>query len=180
MLRSVTAVALFWLASACAWAAPSPANDAYWDSYFSIWANNATASPQAVEKFYANRVSYYGHEMTPAEVYQDKLYLIRRWPVRSYHVVPRSVATVCGDNHDSCQVTLVMDFWSANPALGVGVQGETTVSLSLIREGDDMKIDRENGVPLLRSSCKLMGPDWRQKSSWRCSPVHPATPDLVS
>lgn len=180
MLRSLTAAALFSLASACAWGASSSAEDAYWDSYFSVWANDATATPQAVEKFYANRVNYYGHEMTRVQVYQDKLYLIRRWPIRSYHVVPGSVGVACSDDHNSCQVTVVMDFRSENPALGVGVRGETTVSLSLIRQDGQMKIEREYGVPLLRSSCKLMSPDWRQTSNWRCSPVHPATPDLVS
>ncbi len=155
MLRSLTAAALFSLASACAWGASSSAEDAYWDSYFSVWANDATATPQAVEKFYANRVNYYGHEMTRAQVYQDKLYLIRRWPIRSYHVVPGSVGVSCSDDHNSCQVTVVMDFRSENPALGVGVQGETTVSLSLIRQDGQMKIEREYGVPLLRSSAAL-------------------------
>jgi hypothetical protein len=80
MLRSLAAAALFSLGSAYAWGASSPAMHAHWDSYFSVWANDATATPQAVEKFYANRVNYYGREMTPAEVYRDKLYLIQRWP----------------------------------------------------------------------------------------------------
>jgi hypothetical protein len=103
-------------------------------------------------------VNYYGREMTPAEVYQDKLYLIRRWPIRTYHVVPGSVATSCNGDHDGCQVTLVLDFQSENPALRIGVQGKTTVSLVLSRQGGQMKIERENGVPLLRSSCKLLTP----------------------
>ena len=169
MLRSLAAAALLSLGSAYAWAASSPETDAQWESYFSVWANDGTATPQAVEKFYASRVNYYGREMTPAEVYQDKSYLIRRWPIRAYHVVPGSVIALCSEDHDSCQVTLVMDFRSENPALGVGVQGETTVSLLLARQGGQMKIERENGVPLLRSSCRLVAPDWRQKSNWRCS-----------
>ena len=122
-----------------------------------------------MEKFYANRVNYYGREMSPAEVYRVKLYLIQRWPIRPYHVVPGSVATLCSGDHDSCQVTLVLDFQSESPALRIGVQGETTVSLVLSRKGGQMKIEGENGVPLLRSSCKLLAPDRHQKSNWRCS-----------
>ena len=169
MLRNLAAAAFFPLASAYAWGASPPATDAKWDSYFSVWANDVTATPEAVEKFYATRVNYYGREMTQAKVYQDKSYLIRRWPVRTCHVVPGSVSTSCSEDESRCQVTLVMDFQSENPALRTGVQGETAVSLSLIRQDAQMKIERENGVPLLRSSCKLVAPDWRQKSDWRCA-----------
>jgi hypothetical protein len=176
MLRSLAAAALS-LASAYAWAASLPATDAQWQSYFSLWANNATATPEAVEEFYSSRANYYGHEMTPAEVYQDKLHLIRLWPIRAYHVAPGTVATSCSENRDRCEVTLVLDYLSENPALRIGVQGETTVSLELVKEGDQIKIDRENGVPLLRSRCRLMGSDWRQKSDWRCSAYrYPAFP----
>lgn len=171
MLRSLAAAA-FSLASAYAWAASSPETDAQWQSFFSTWANDETATPQAVEKFYANRVNYYGHEMTPAEVFQDKLHLIRLWPIRTYHVVPGTVATTCTEDHDRCEVTLVMDFRSANPARGLEMRGETTVSLALAREGDQIKIERESGVPLLRSSCRLEAEDWRAKSNWRCSAFH--------
>lgn len=176
MLRSLAAAALISLGSACAWAASSPATDAHWDSYLSTWANDATATPEAVEKFYASRVDYYGREMTPAEVYRDKLHLIRSWPVRTYHVVPGSVVTLCSENHNSCQINLLMDFRSENPAAGFGVRGETTVSLALVRQGGQMKIERESGVPLLRSSCRLSSPDMRQKSSWRCSPFESPPP----
>jgi hypothetical protein len=45
MLRSLAAAALFSLGSAYAWGASSPAMHAHWDSYFSVWANDATATP---------------------------------------------------------------------------------------------------------------------------------------
>ena len=92
MLRSLAAAALS-LGVACAWGASSPATDAQWEGYFNVWAKDQTATPQAVQQFYANRVNYYGHEMTPAEVYQDKLHLIRLWPMRRYQVAPGTVAT---------------------------------------------------------------------------------------
>ena len=168
MFRSLAATALS-LASACAWAASTPTTDAQWQSYLSVWANDGTASPEAVERFYASRVNYYGREMTPGEVYRDKSYLIRQWPARTYRVVPGSVATSCSADKNSCEVTLVMDYRSANPVEGIGVEGETTVSLELIKQDGRMKIDRENGVSLMRSSCRLASPDWRQKSNWRCS-----------
>jgi hypothetical protein len=170
MLRGLTAVALSLALTCTCWGASSPATDARWDSYFAVWANDATAMPQTVEKFYASRVSYYGREMTLAEVYQDKLHLIRLWPVRAYHVAPGSVSTSCSEDNSRCQTTLVLDWLSANPALGVGAQGATTVSLVSTKQGGQIKIKRESGVPLLRSSCKLVGGNWSQKSDWRCSP----------
>jgi len=146
--------------------------DAQWGHYFSLWANDATASPQAVERFYASRVNYYGREMTNADVYRDKLYLMRLWPIRAYNVAPGTVVTSCSEDNSRCQVTLVLNFLSENPARGIGVQGETTVSLALVRENGEMKIERENGVPLVRSSCRLTGPNWRVSSNWRCSAFH--------
>ena len=71
---------------------------------------------QAVEKFYADIVNYYGWEMTQAEVYQDKSYLIRRWPDRTCPVVPGSVSTSCSEDESRCQVTLVIDFQSESPS----------------------------------------------------------------
>ncbi len=172
MIRSLALAALSFGTASAVWGASSPATDAQWESYFARWANDQTTTPQAVEDFYADRVSYYGHEMTPAEVYQDKLYLLRLWPVRSYHVEPGTVATNCTDDNNTCLVTLVMDYLSGNPSLRTGVQGATTVSLVLVRVAGHMKIERENGVPLLRSNCKLTGADWRQKSNWQCSPSY--------
>jgi hypothetical protein len=180
MLRSLAAAALLFEA-ACAWGASPPATDAQWESYFALWAKDETATPHAVEEYYATRVNYYGHEMTPAEVYRDKLHLTQLWPIRNYHVAPGTVVTKCSQDGNTCAVTLVMDYLSGNPALGIGVQGATTVSLMLTRQGGMMKIERETGVPLLRSSCKVAALDWGQRSHWRCSASYfPPLPNLPS
>jgi hypothetical protein len=171
MTRSLATVA-FSLGAACAWGASSPATDAQWEGYFDVWAKDGTATLQAVEEFYASRVNYYGHEMTPAEVYQDKSHLIRLWPIRNYHVAPGTVVTKCSEDNNRCAVTLVMDWMSANPALRIGTQGATTVSLLLTRQGGQMKIERESGIPLMQSSCKLEAADWRERSNWQCSAYH--------
>ncbi len=180
MLRSLAATTLVF-GAASAWGASLPATDAQWEGYFALWARDGTATPQAVEEYYASRVNYYGHEMTPAEVYQDKLHLMRLWPIRSYHVAPGTVATKCSQDDNTCAVTLVMDYLSGNPALGAGVQGATTVSLVLTRQGGQMKIERESGVPLLRSSCKVAALGWGQRSHWRCSASYlPPLPNSAS
>ena len=67
-------------------------------------------------------------------------------------VAPGTVVSRCGEDNNRCDVTLVLDWRSANPALSTGVQGATTVSLALTKQGGQMKIAREKGVPLLRSS----------------------------
>ena len=171
MLRNLAAAGLLSAACVPAWAS-APETDAQWERYFSVWANDGTATPGAVEKFYAGRVNYYGHEMTPAEVYRDKSYLMRLWPVRSYHVRPGTVRSSCSGDNNNCQVTLALDFLSGNPARGDGVLGVATLSLALTRQDGEMKIERENGVTVLRSSCRLQGSDWRLESSWQCSPFH--------
>ena len=168
MLRSLVAVGLL-LTSAEAWPASSPRTDAAAERYFAIWANNATVTPESVERYYAARVNYYGREMSPAEVYASKMYLVRSWPVRIYHVRPGSVITSCSEDKLRCETTLLLDWQSANPARHVGTQGETTFTLGCIEQGGRMKIERESGVPLATSTCQLLAPDWHQKSNWTCS-----------
>ena len=55
--------------------------------------------------------------MRRSGVYQDKLYLMRQWPVRSYHVVRGTVSTLCSDDKVNCQLAPVLDFVLANPTL---------------------------------------------------------------
>jgi hypothetical protein len=172
MLRNLAAATLFSLASGAAWGASSPETDAQWDRYFSVWANGGTATPQAVEKSYASRVNYYGRDMTSADVYRDKLYLMHQWPVRAYHVRAGTAQTSCSEDNARCRVTLVLDFLSANPARRIGVQGVASLSLQLAGPDGQMKIERETGVTVLRSSCTLSSSDWRQQSNWRCAPFH--------
>src|SRR5271166_312008 len=54
-------------------------------------------------------------------------------------VAPGTVVSRCGEDNNRCDVTLVLDWRSANPALRTGVQGATTVSLVLTRQGGQMK-----------------------------------------
>ena len=170
MLRSPAAAALLSLISGAAWGASSPETDAQWDRYFAVWANDATATPQAVEALYAARVNYYGHEMTAAEVYRDKLYLMRQWPARIYRVRPGTVSASCSEDDNRCRVNVVLDFLSANPARRAGVMGTVSLSLLLAGPSGQKKIEDENGATVLRSGCMLAGPDWRAMSNWQCAP----------
>ena len=54
-------------------------------------------------------------------------------------VAPGTVVSRCGEDNNRCDVTLALDRRSANPALRTGVQGATTVSLALTRQGGQMK-----------------------------------------
>ena len=53
------------------------------NGYFAIWDSDAAVNLPAVENLYASRVDYYGHPMTPAQIYFDKLNYIRKWPFRN-------------------------------------------------------------------------------------------------
>jgi hypothetical protein len=168
LFRTWAALALFAMIQDVR-AASTPEIDARTNAYFAIWANDATVTPQAVEKFYATRVDYYGQSLSREEVYRNKLYLIGLWPHRTYRVEPGSVLTSCDAGKSRCQITAVLDYQSVNPARLIGTQGATTVSLSLVRQDGLLKIERESGVPLKRSTCTLRAPDWTQLSNWHCS-----------
>lgn len=145
--------------------------DARMDAYFAIWSNNASVTREAVDALYARQVDYYGRSMSRANVYHNKQYLIRLWPDREYRVEPGSVSKTCDAAADRCQVTAILDWKAANSVRAVGTQGATTLVLGLSRENGVLKIDRESGVPVARSTCRL------GSESWRCSAFRlPALP----
>ena len=148
-------------------------------AYFALWASNETVTPKIVAQHYARRVDYYGQVLTQDGVYRNKKYLIGLWPYRKYSVQPGSVSKNCDLEQNTCQITVILNWQSINPSRLEGTQGATTVTLGLIREDGVLKIERESGVPLVRSVCKLLNPNWVDSSNWRCSafgfPSLPAT-----
>ena len=148
--------------TAAAMAAPLDP-DRRMDSYFSIWADNARVTPEAVDRLYASRVIYYGKPMTPGQVYRDKLNYIRQWPDRIYRVVPGSVSRSCTPGQDSCRITAILSWQKADRSGRRGSKGANTITLTLVREDGALKIARESGTPVARSAC------WDAGGRWRCS-----------
>lgn len=131
------------------------------DSYFSIWADNARVTPEAVDRLYARRVVYYGKPMTPSQVYRDKLNYIRRWPNRRYSVVPGSVGKTCAPDQRSCRITAILSWEKADTSGRQASKGANTITLTLVRQDGTLKIARESGTPVASSACRDAGGRWR-------------------
>lgn len=141
-----------------AWSAPS---DLRMDRYFSIWADNARVTPEAVEAIYASHVVYYGKPMTPEQVYRDKLNYIRQWPDRRYGVVPGSVSKTCSPVAETCRITAILSWERAGRSGRHGSKGSNTITLTLVRQDGVLKIARESGTPIASSACRDAGVGWR-------------------
>ena len=141
-------------------AASAAEPDAQMNRYFSIWADNARVTPEAVDRLYADRVVYYGKSMTSAEVYRDKRTFIQQWPDRRYNVVPGSVSKACGRGEASCKVFAILEWQKSDPSTRRGSKGANTITLTLVRQNGSLKIARESGSPVARSSCQGRGERW--------------------
>ncbi len=155
-------LSLLWVFALTGTTLAAPADTAM-DRYFSIWANNARITPETVDRLYAGRVVYYGKSMTSAQVFRDKQAYIRQWPQRRYAVIPGSVSKTCDAGRSRCQVSAILSWEKAGRGGARGERGANTIRLTLVREGGALKIARESGTPVVRSSCR--GGD----QGWRCS-----------
>ncbi len=164
-------VLLVLLLAAPAQARSSPPDERELNAYFGVWADDQSIKPDVIDRYYSTRVDYYGQLLTLKELYRNKLSLVRLWPYRQYTVEPGSVLRSCNADRTRCDLNLILNWRAINPFQSRGTEGSTTVSLTMVYEDGRMKIRRENGVPILRSNCKLLGSDWTDKSSWTCTPL---------
>jgi hypothetical protein len=136
------------VAAGSARSAESP--DALMDEFFANWDNNARVTAQSVAAVYAPEVVYYGRRLTRDGVLRDKLAFVRRWPARSYRVVPGSVRKSCDAGQSRCRIDLVLAYEAVSEARQASSRGETTVHLNLVRDNGVLKITSENGAPIHR------------------------------
>ena len=139
------AVGLAALSLAPARAAPRASDQALGD-YFAVWSDNGRITPARVASLYGRSVVYYGTPMTQAGVYRDKMALVRRWPYRTYSVVPGSVSKSCDAAMEHCAIGLVLAWDVAAGAGQRPARGRSTVSLSLEKQDGVLKIVRESGA----------------------------------
>ena len=118
------------------------------DQFFATWDNDANVTPATVASLYARRVSYYGEELTTAEVYANKRAFIRRWPDRRYTVVPGTVSKGCDAGKQHCGVSVVLAYTARSDTRDATARGYTRVTLALDKENGQFKITREQGRPV--------------------------------
>ena len=139
------------ICAAAAASARAESPEAVMNAFFARWADNGRVTAQSVSSLYADRVDYYGHRTDRDGVLRDKLAFVRRWPSRSYAVVPGSVHRSCDEAQSRCTVDVVLAWQAASQGRGAASQGRATVSLVLVRQDGQLKIAREGGRTISRS-----------------------------
>jgi hypothetical protein len=101
----------------------------------------------AANRFYATRVHFYGHPITPAGLVAEKRSFVQRWPERRY--APRLISAAC--DPETCTIRAIVDFRTANPDRGAVSSGEAELILEVGFAGSRPYIIAETGRVLRRS-----------------------------
>ena len=110
-------------------------------AYLQIWSRNASVTPTAVERFYTPRALYYGHTLSRAQIFADKLAYIRRWPQRSYRELPGSLTTHCNGDRSLCRVSVNMAWQRSGLTT---VSGRAHMTFDFVPADGARKIARES------------------------------------
>ena len=110
-------------------------------AYLVIWSQNADVTQAAVKRFYAPRALYYGHSLSRAQIFADKLAYIRRWPQRSYRELPGSLTTHCNGDRSLCRVSVDMAWQRSGVRT---VSGRAHMTFDFVPADGARKIARES------------------------------------
>ena len=113
--------------------------------YLRIWEGNKKALTEGVNTYYAERVTYYGRNMTRLQVLADKLRFHRAYPQRSYDIAPGSLRTKCAKGVCQARAELL---WVRTHTSGRREHGASDLRLSF-SAGGGKRIVRESAKTLL-------------------------------
>ena len=115
--------------------------------YLSFWSRDADINGDAVARFYAPRVVYYGKNWSRGDVLADKAAYIRHWPQRDYREVPGSLNASCNPGRTLCRITADMAWRRAAPG-HPAVAGRSRLTFEFVKSEGAFKIARESARTL--------------------------------
>jgi hypothetical protein len=113
--------------------------------FFAAWSDPSDPDGEAMSRFYAPLVNFYGKQVSRDEIMQEKLRFARRWPTRSYIPEPDSLQVSCSASAPVCTVVGTVD-WSAS---GGSRSSSGSARFSLSYQGG--RIVEEHGRVLSRN-----------------------------
>ena len=137
--------------------APSPADDnpmaaqslAVARAYMAAWSSPSDPDGDAIRRFYADDVFYYGRRKSVDTVMTEKHAFAERWPARDYTLREPTLTTSCSPDA-GCTVTGVVDWRAQNAAAGRQSTGAASFSM-IVQDG---RITAESGAVLSRNFVK--------------------------
>ena len=115
--------------------------------YFDAWSDPGDPEGSSVGQFYAQRVNFYGKQLSLQEVMGEKQRFARRWPSRSYTIRPSSLHTECSSETRACKVFGTVD-WRASSDSRASYSSGTAAFTLLLNRGT---IVAENGRVISRN-----------------------------
>ncbi len=118
-------------------------------NYLEHWSRVDEATLEEVTSFYAPSVRFYGKNLRPRDVLEEKRRFVERWPIRDYSALPENISIGCRADAGECRIEAMFSFRAANPRTGRKAQG--LGSLELV-------VDFASGRPLISSeSSRVLG-----------------------
>ena len=115
-------------------------------AYLAVWSSEGRFDHNAVARFYAPSVLYYGKRFSRAQVFSDKLAYVRAWPVRHYAEVPGSLVARCNADAPRCAQVEVTMRWRRVSADGRISTGRARLGFDFVPVEGGRKIARETAM----------------------------------
>jgi len=121
---------------------------AFMQRYMATWSSDNQTALAFIANHYVSDVLFYGKSTPRGTIMQQKEAFVRRWPIRSYVIVPGSVSTNCVS--DACEITATVEWTNRSIERGADSSGVATFTLRLVGQGTGTMITTENGSVMAR------------------------------
>jgi len=115
----------------------------------------ASLAISVVSPHYADVVSYYGKQISRAQLLRDYRAFVARWPERTYQIQPGSIEAQCIPASGTCNINAMLDWVAVSKYRGKKSVGQSTWFLSLRRHGMSFAITAVNGEVVARTISDL-------------------------
>ena len=126
----------------------SAASLAFMQRYLATWSSDNQIALDFIANHYLSDVLFYGKSTPRGTIMQQKEAFVRRWPIRSYVIVPGSVSTNCVNG--ACEITATIEWTNRSIERGADSFGVATFTLRLVGQGTGTKIASESGAVIAR------------------------------
>ena len=110
--------------------------------YLDHWSRREEVTSKHVQEFYAPTVRFHGRVVAPKDLLDEKRRFARRWPLRDYSPLAKTMSIGCRADAGECRVETSFSYRARNPVTGQSAKGYGLLQLV---------IDFASGRPLIIS-----------------------------
>lgn len=118
--------------------------------YFSTWSINDDVAEEFLNKYFSEKVNFYGGNKKKSEIMIQKIKFMKRWPTRKYKERTSSTTINCNSDRKTCWVKGVVEWSVASLSRTAKSSGASEFELGFDYSSGDVRIIYENGRTLER------------------------------